>query len=84
MGEGVLPYQSHHHLLLFLHSFPLGSVPHWEQLGIGNVSLARQCFPCATQGHQLSGCLHVSACLYMHQAALACHQWSPWARAPWP
>lgn len=35
-------------------------VPSWEQLGLGNVSLARQCFPCATQGHQLTGSLHVA------------------------
>lgn len=35
-------------------------VPSWEQLGLGNVSPARQCSPCATQGHQLPSCLHVA------------------------
>lgn len=36
------------------------AVPSWEQLGLGHVSPARQCPPCATQGHQLPGCLHVA------------------------
>lgn len=35
-------------------------VPSWEPLDLGNVSPARQCSLCDTQGHQLPGCLHVA------------------------